>query len=69
MQIFSPMQFAVLNLWPFKDGPCQALPGGQKLCFQLLLSLKKNFFENVLSKQAEILHLTKFWGAEFEADS
>ena len=35
IQNFSLIQFALLDLWPIKDGPCRPLPGGQKLHFHL----------------------------------
>ena len=34
-QIFSWIQFVLLDLWPIKDSPCRPLPIGQKLHFSL----------------------------------
>ena len=42
MQIFSLVQFLVLDLWTIKAGPYRPLPGGLKLLFCLTL-IHKSF--------------------------
>lgn len=68
MQILSPIEFVVLDLWLIKDGICRPLPDGQKLYFWLAL-----FHQNCDVLRTLLLEiytlLTSFWGAESESDS
>ena len=55
IQIFSPIQFLLLDLWPIKDNPYRTMPGRQKLHFCLAV-----FHEDYILK-ALCQILLKIW--------
>ena len=62
LQIFSPIQFVLLDLWPIKDNSYRPMPGRQKLHFILAVFHKNyNILKTLCQISLKIWSLLNFW--------